>query len=279
MVGTDPHLNEDRLRALCAGDGARFDIATAALWLAALRRPGVDLEPYRQHLASMAEAVADLVRRRGTALDVLRQVLAASYGYRGDTDTYDDLQNADLLRVIDRRKGLPVALSIVYMHVARAQGWDCVGLAFPGHFLIRVEIDGSRVVLDPFYGGIAREASDMRRLLKSVSGGDAELSPHHFDAVSDRDVLLRLENNTKSRLLQRQDDAGAAAAVGRMLLVAPDRPELLFELGMLEERLGHARAAIAALDRFIAVAGTAGAYQDARYQAARTLQDLRRKLN
>jgi regulator of sirC expression with transglutaminase-like and TPR domain len=279
MIGTDPHLTEDRLRALCAGDGTRLDIATAALWLAALRRPGVDLEPYRQHLASMADAVADLVRRRGTALDVLRQVLAASYGYRGDTDTYDDLQNADLLRVIDRRKGLPVALSIVYMHVARAQGWECVGLAFPGHFLIRVEIDGSRVVLDPFYGGIAREASDMRRLLKSVGGGDAELSPHHFDAVTDRDVLLRLENNTKSRLLQRQDDAGATAALGRMLLVAPDRPELLFELGMLEERLGHARAAIAALDRFIAVAGTAGAYQDARYQAARTLQELRRKLN
>lgn len=276
---SDQLLAEERLRLICAGDGTQVDIAMAGLWLAALRRPGIDLEPYNQHLATMVEAVADQVRRRGAALEALRQVIAASYGYRGDTDSYDDLQNADMIRVIDRRKGLPVALSIVYMHVARAQGWECVGLSFPGHFLIRLGVDGVRHVLDPFYGGIVRAASDMRQLLKSIGGDAAELSPRHFDAVPDRDVLLRLENNTKTRLLQREDPAGAAQCMARMLMVAPDRPELLFEAATLEARLEHTRAAIGLLDRFLAVAATETGFDEARYRASRLLQEWRRKLN
>jgi len=278
VAESDMSLLRTQLQQACAGDGEPLDIAGVALLLAALRRPGIDLEPYRQHLAAIVAAVADLVRRRGATLDTLRQVVAASYGYRGDTEAYDDLQNADFVRVIDRRKGLPVALSILYMHVARAQGWECVGLAFPGHFLIRLECEGSRFVLDPFYGGIVREPNDMRQLLKSVSGADAELSPRHFEAVGDRDVLLRLENNTKSRLLQRGDTAGALEALGRMLLVAPDRAELLFEQGMLHAGLDHTRAALQALERFMSLTESES-NNPARYRASQAIQSLKRKMN
>src|SRR6188508_296530 len=97
----------DRLRALCAQESP-VDIAEAALLLSAARQPGLVLDPYRQHLATLVAEVADLVRRRRPALEAMRQVLAVGYGYRGDRETYDDLQNADLPRVIDRRKGLPV---------------------------------------------------------------------------------------------------------------------------------------------------------------------------
>ena len=110
----------ERLRALCAQDPT-VDIAEAALLLSAARQPALDLDPYRQHLATLVAEVADLVRRRRAPLESLRQVLAVSYGYRGDRETYDDLRNADLAHVIDRRKGLPVALSVIWMHVARAQ--------------------------------------------------------------------------------------------------------------------------------------------------------------
>ena len=82
----------------------------------------------------MASDLSDLVRRRGASPEALAEVIARSYGYRGDTESYDDLQNADLVRVIERRKGLPVALSILYLDVARRQGWEAEGLAFPGAF-------------------------------------------------------------------------------------------------------------------------------------------------
>lgn len=269
----------DRLRDLCAGDGERLDLLEAALALSALRHgEAVDLAPFRQHVAAMAADLGDLVRRRGPAAEALAEVIARSYGYRGDTESYDDLQNADLVRVIERRKGLPVALSILYLQVARAQGWEAEGLAFPAHFLIRVGIDGARHVVDPFHDGAVRDAADLRALLRQVLGPDAELHPQYFDPVSDRDVLLRLENNIRLRLAKREDWTGAAQSLERMLVIAPDRPELLFEAGQLNARLDKRRAAIAAFERFLDIEGDSGD-PGLRRRASALLQELRRGLN
>jgi len=271
--------NLDRLRSLCVGDGARLDLLEAAFELGALQRAeSVDLAPFRQHVTAMAAEVGDLVRRRGAVPERLAEVIARAYAYRGDNETYDDLQNADLARVIERRKGLPVALSILYLHVARAQGWDAEGLAFPGHFLIRIAIEGGRHVLDPFHDGAVRDAADLRALLRQVLGPDAELRPGHFDPVADRDVLLRLENNVRLRLAKRDDWPGAARSLDRMLVIAPDRPELLFEAGEINARLDKRRAAIAAFERFLAVEAGSGA-PALRQRASAMLQELRRGLN
>jgi regulator of sirC expression with transglutaminase-like and TPR domain len=274
-----PEAKLTRLGDLCAGDGQRLDLLEAALTLSVLRRgEPVDLAPFRQHVGSMASDLADLVRRRGAAPEALAEVIARSYGYRGDTDSYDDLQNADLVRVIERRKGLPVALSILYLDVARRQGWEAEGLAFPAHFLIRIGIDGARHVVDPFNDGTVRDAADLRGLLRQVLGPEAELSPQHFDPVSDRDVLLRLENNVRLRLANREDWPTAAQSLDRMLAIAPDRPELLFEAGQLNARLDKRRAAIAAFERFLDIEGTAGD-PAVRERVSSLLQELRRGLN
>ena len=268
-----------RLRDLCAGDGRRLDLLEAALTLSVLRRPEpIDLAPFRQHVASMASDLGDLVHRRGASPEMLAEIVARSYGYRGDSESYDDLQNADLVRVIERRKGLPVALSILYLHVARQQGWQAEGLAFPAHFLIRVGIDGARHVIDPFHDGVVRDAPDLRGLLGRVLGAEAELQPQHFDPVSDRDVLLRLENNVRLRLAKREDWPAAAQSLERMLAVAPDRSELLFEAGQLNARLDKRRAAIAAFERFLDVEGSTGD-PTLRARASSLLQELRRGLN
>jgi regulator of sirC expression with transglutaminase-like and TPR domain len=268
-----------RLGELCAGDGQRLDLLEAALTLSVLRRgEPVDLAPFRQHVASMASDLADLVRRRGASPEALAEIIARSYAYRGDTESYDDLQNADLMRVIERRKGLPVALSILYLDVARRQGWEAEGLAFPAHFLIRIGIDGARHVVDPFHDGTVRDAADLRGLLRQVLGPEAELSPQHFDPVSDRDVLLRLENNVRLRLANREDWSAAAQSLDRMLAIAPDRPELLFEAGQINARLDKRRAAIAAFERFLDIEGTSGD-PAVRARASSLLQELRRGLN
>jgi regulator of sirC expression with transglutaminase-like and TPR domain len=267
-----------RLHDLCAGDGRRLDLLEAALTLSILQRgEAIDLAPLRQHVAAMADSVADLVRRRGASPAILAEVIAHAYAYRGDNQTYDDLQNADLARVIERRQGLPVALSILYLHIARAQDWDAEGLGFPGHFLIRVASDGARHVVDPFHQGVVREASDLRELLQKVLGPEAELAPAHFDPVPDRDVLLRLENNVRLRLAKRQDWQGAARSLERMLAIAPDRPDLLFEAGELNVRLDKRRAAIAAFERFLDLGDGIG--PDLQKRATALLQELRRGLN
>jgi len=272
-----------RLAALCAG-ADRLDLLEAAFVMSALRRAdleeagALDLAPFRHHVAAMAADLADLVHRRGAAPERMADVIARAYAYRGDNRTYDDLQNADIVRVIERRQGLPVALAILYLHVARAQGWDAEGLAFPGHFLIRVAIDGARHVVDPFHDGVVRDAADLRDLLRQVLGPDATPRPGHFDPVSDRDVLLRLENNVRLRLARQEDWAAAARSLDRMLAISPERPELLFEAGEINARLEKRRAAIAAFERFLAVEGGHGD-PALRRRASDLLQELRRGLN
>ncbi len=276
---SDSRQDLARLRALCEGDGSRLELLEAALEISALRRDEpLDPAPFRQHVAEMAADLADLVRRRGAVPERLGEVIAGAYGYRGDSETYDDLQNADLARVIERRKGLPVALSILYLHVARTQGFEAEGLAFPAHFLIRVTIDGARHVVDPFHGGVVRDPAELRALLRQVVGPQAELQPGHFDPVPDRDVLLRLENNIRLRLANQEDWSGAARSLDRMLAIAPDRPELLFEAGAVNARLDKRRAAIAAFSRFLDIEGDQGD-PALRRRASELLQELRRGLN
>ena len=151
--------------------------------------------------------------------DVLAQVISQQFGYAGDQASYNDMQNANLMQVIDRRKGLPVALGLLYIIAARAQGWACAGLNFPGHFLIRLELGSARRILDPFNGGVKMEIPQLRSLLKGMAGEGAELKPEYYQPVSNRDVLLRLLNNIKGRAFQSNDFIRASGILHRMRMI------------------------------------------------------------
>ena len=277
-ANSDPETCARYLRELGASGARVLPIAEAALALASFERPRVDFGHYRDHLRLIArdvgqhhDAAGDLAARARA----LNEIILLKYGYSGDALTYDDLQNANLIRVIDRRKGLPVALGILYIHAARVQGWDIAGLAFPGHFLVRLSDGPERVIIDPFHGGQVCGAAELRELLKAATGSDSELLPEHYAAVSDRDVLLRLQNNLKARLLQTQNPERAVTVVETMLMLAPDLAELWHEAGMLHRHLGNMRAAGTALEQYVlrAADGTS------RHQAAAILQQLRTQLN
>ena len=266
------------LRDIGASRDAPFEIAEAALALASLDRPRVPLERYRRHLVTLTEDIGQLAvgcTSLEDRLAALNNVLVDKHGYAGDQLNYDDLQNANLIRVIDRKKGLPVALGILYIHTARAQGWKIDGLAFPGHFLLRLTEGGERLVMDPFHAGAARQTHELRDLLKAMSGNDAELRPEHYAEVSDREILLRLQNNIKLRLIQQNDAAGAEAVVARMLMLAPEQTALWWETGVLNAQAGQLQAAIEAIERFVEL----DARPQPRQEAAIFLQRLRDRLN
>ena len=260
------------------GDDAALDIGRAALALAALDYPDIDRAPYAAHLQDLVRGAAELAPGDSDAAaqaEALREILHRRHGYVGDDVTYDDPQNANLLRVIDRRRGLPVALGILYLHVARAQGWALAGLNFPGHFLLRLEARGERKILDPFRGGAELGPDALRALLKQMTGTDAALEPWHYRPVSCRDVLLRLQNNIKTRALQAGNGGRAAEVLRAMLLLAPAEAPFWRELGLIEAERGNLQSAVAALEACVSRATDARLQRD----AAGLLQRLRQKLN
>lgn len=266
------------LRAVAAQAEADIDVAEVALMLAVTGRPGVLLQPYRRHLAKMCEEVA---RHAGPepALDMrieaLAEVIAKRYGYVGTQDAFRDLDCANLTYVMDRRGGLPVTLGIVYLHVARTLGWALAGIDFPPRFLLRLDHGGRRVLLDPFEGLKVLETPALRVLLKEFSGPEAEVRPGHFRALTSREVLLRLQNTIKARLLDSRQIEDALAQVEIMLLFAPEQPELWREAGVLNSRLGNVKAAVAAFEECL----RREPGDSSRYRVSIMLQELRGRLN
>ena len=275
---------EDALRRCGEGADEAIDLAAAALLCALHEDDKIALEPCRGHLAEIAlemkrAAALDALRADDEGLDaccdVLRYVMAEKFGYRGDEENYDDLRNADLAQVMTRRRGLPVALSILYIHAARSLDWRIEGINFPGHFMIRLHGEKRAAILDPFSGGIARSIRDLRQLLKAQSSDKSELKPEHFTALENRQVLLRLQNNIKVRRIQEGDLAAAERALQRMLWLAPAQPDLWRESGILNIRLDNLLAARRSLTRYLELAEN----DQQRQRAARLLQELSQQLH
>ncbi|MCF8479232.1 MAG: tetratricopeptide repeat protein [Rhodospirillum sp.] len=255
---------EDSVRAALTRMGAlpdeEIDLAEAALLLSALDNPGTDLSVLRALLLDLREQLALRVVDLGEDPDIgkraeaLRAVLVESADFHGDMETYDDLDNSDFIRVLERRMGLPIAMGILYIHLARSQGWGMSGLDFPGHFLTRLEVEGERMILDPFHDGQNMPAPALRLLLKAIMGPAAELERGHYQPVSNRVMLTRLRNNAKIRLLEKGDAQGALARVESLRLVCPGDPTLWREKGLIHLRLGDLPEAVAALDHFLEIA-------------------------
>lgn len=267
----------DYLRAVGEAGEGPFDIAEAALMLAALDRPGRQLDGYRSHLKEMADRARDavkLLREVEDSAHAISTLLVGIYGYDGDRDSYDDPQNADLMAVIDRRRGLPVALGILYIHAARGAGLSAQGVNSPGHFLLRIARDSAEMLIDPFHGGVAVERERL--------GGPPRMAAASLDdprivgPVSDTEVLLRLQNNIKLRALNRGERQRALDIAKRMALIAPRRAEVWIDLARLNEGVGSLGAATKSYEACLALAGQG---TDLHNEAALGLYALKRKLN
>lgn len=262
---------------------SQLDLAEAALMLAVPDAPELSVDLARAHLAQLvaearAMAAEDSAARHGdlaARAALLAALLHHRHGYRGDTETFDDLANANLLRCIGRRKGLPVALGVIWLHVARALGWEAYGLDVPAHFLIALGAGDLKLAVDVFEGGVALDPAALRALLKRVTGGQADQRSVVLRPMGNRAILVRLVTNIITRRLRAGKAAGALAAIEDILRCAPQETPLWREAGLLNARLEKLAAASACLRRFVELTTD----PDARRHAEAMLTDLRNRLN
>lgn len=207
---------------------------------------------YLEHMEEMVHKLHTLYSENVTRSDeeslelqhhCLVQVMKDEFMYDGDHEDYNNPLNADMMSVIDRRRGLPVALGILYLHLAREMEWDVYGLNFPGHFLFALNHDGRTLFIDPFRDGRIVEAADMRQILKAIGGQQAELSHDYYKPLDDHDILLRLQNNLKSSLIENERYDDALKAVNAMRVFDPDEYRLLFDSAILKMKTGQVTSA------------------------------------
>ena len=243
---------DDDLLTLGLVDEADIVLDEAALSLALLDHPDTDLAPYDAVLAAIAARLADVGSDAVTAharADTLSAVLGGEYGFVGDQETYDDPANADLIRVIDRRRGLPVSLAILYVAAARRVGWIADVLDVPGHVLVLVGGDAAPIIVDPFRGGVL-VAPDELVALVAARAPNAAPAVTQVAAMPNRAVLVRLLTNQASRAAQAGHGRRALELYTRMTVMAPAYGPAWWErarLELMEHDVSAARTSLAAM--------------------------------
>jgi len=231
-----------------------LDLALAALLVARDAYPDLNVASYLDALDRIAaplrpgvEAGADA---EGTIRDI-NQLLFEVLGFRGNREDYYDPRNSYLNEVLDRRLGIPISLSLVYIEVARRVGLRVHGVGLPGRFLVGCRDRGVDVILDPFEGGRAVDEAACRSLVAEVYGDSAPYRREMLAPVRDRQMLFRMLNNLKLIYMARREPEAALPVVDKMLAIDPGSWIDYRDRGFIRYGLGRHEGARSDLRRYV----------------------------
>lgn len=244
---------------LLARPDAEIDLARACLQVAEDAYPGLDIDGYLGEIERFAARLRARLGPDATPEDrvlALNEFLFAELGFQGNAKRYYDPRNSYLNEVIDRRRGIPITLAVLYAEVGRRIELPLEGVSFPGHFLVRLPLRGGMLVLDPFSGGAPLDEDALRARLKRVIPPEALATPAGKLPLSDlpleqflapatkRQVLARLLRNLKAIYRETNRPAELLAVLNRMLVVTPDAALEWRDRGIAFEHLECWRAAL-----------------------------------
>lgn len=219
-----------------APDDDALDLARAALAVAQAEYPFLEPGPYLAQLDRLAREArercpADAGLKERVA--GLNKHLFQEQGFRGNLEDYYDPQNSYLSRVLDRKLGIPITLSLVYLEVGQRLGLPVVGVGLPGHFLVKVAGAHEEVLIDPFYQGAVLDRKECQRRLDAIYGGKVALSEQFLRAVGKREILARMLYNLKRIHLRAGDGERALVVLDMLLALQPHAFEDIRDRGML----------------------------------------------
>lgn len=262
---------------------AQIDLAEAALVIAAAEYPGLDIDAGLGQLDAMGETLRRRLRPDISATDTLlalNHYLFKELGFAGNTADYYDPRNSFLNEVLERRTGIPITISLVYMEVGRRAGLPLHGVSFPGHFLVKCAMRGGIAILDPYAGGASLSLDDLRERLATLQpdGPAPELSADMLVPAANREILARLLRNLKGIYLLRKDFARALMAADGIVSLAPQVAEEYRDRGAIYAELECFRAALGEFQRYLELKPGAADAGTVRQRIAQ-LQPLAARLN
>ena len=232
-----------------------LNLSHASLLLAKeLAYHNLNIETYLHQLDSLADRAAQRVRLNDSIAvraELLSDFLFKEEQFRGNTAVYDDPRNSYLNDVLERRLGIPITLSVLYLAIAERLELPAFGVGLPGHFIVGVAVRGDTLYFDPFHGGGRLSAADCARLVELTVGYTGAFQEEWLTAVATQDILARMLNNLRIIFTQQHQWPEAIAVVERMRLIQPENFHHLRELGVIHYQLGNMRQAATYLDAYL----------------------------
>jgi regulator of sirC expression with transglutaminase-like and TPR domain len=218
-----------------------------------LEYPDLNLDEYIQKInhigKSLKESISD-VKNPTYLISMLNEHLFENLGFSGDDDDYYNPKNNFLNEVIDKKIGLPITISILYVEIAKFIGLDLKIVGFPGHILVKYN---EEMILDPFYDGRLLDVDDLQDILNANFGGELEFLPEFLDEVKPEQILVRLARNLKNSYVQSFVYEKALRCVNMVLSIEPESSEDIRDKGIIEERLQNYEIALKYLNKYLEI--------------------------
>ncbi len=276
--------------ALVSGADASIDLARAALLIACTAYPELKPESYLEQLDALALRVRAYLDPPAPAsggpsclpvLDIIaamNEVLFQQERFHGNREDYYNPANSFLNDVLERRTGLPITLSLLYMEVGRRVGVQFDGIGLPFHFVVGRLLPRGRIYIDPYEAGRIYTARECRERVRHMLGGEVKLYTQWFEPISYRHLLARLLNNLKHIYLRAEDYACALAICDHLVLLLPHSPPERRERGAIHLQLKHYGRALRDLSTYAELAPHAQDVDEIRLQI-KTLRQIIAKMN
>ena len=200
--------------ALAAGCD-EIDLAQMALLIAAAEYPDLDVKEELRALDSLAAGASRSLGQERDPLacaNALSEYLFGEVGFRGNREDYYDPRNSFLNEVLNRRLGIPITLSLMYMEVGKRLGMPLVGVGMPGHFLVRINSQQEDLMIDPFHRGILLSEQECAQRLQEVAGAAVPWDRSYLAPVSNRELIERILRNLSGVYVARHDQPRARRA-------------------------------------------------------------------
>jgi regulator of sirC expression with transglutaminase-like and TPR domain len=236
-VSTDPYRD---FRQAVDRPEDKIDLGRAALTIALTDYPNLDVLDY---LARIDQLAGEVASRLDSEADIYRSMAALNYvlfkqhGFHGNRKDYFDPKNSFLNEVIERKTGIPITLSVLYMEVAQRVGLALDGVGFPGHFLVKCVGDGEEIVIDPFDGGEIKSRADIDKMLFNLYGGKVAFHSDLLAPSTKRDILKRMLANLKAIYINENDLVKSLSVLDRVLILDPASAEDARDRGVVYLRL------------------------------------------
>ncbi len=245
------------LSDLLAGRRDTVELDSAALLVATIEYPGLEINRYRREIDRHAELVS---RRLGPCSSGRDFVMAANaylfeeLGFHGNTTDYYNPANSCLNDVLTLRTGIPITLSVLYIEIARRLARPVRGIGLPGHFVVRYDDGAFQTYIDPFHGGRLLDAGDCLEVARSVSRGAAPFDRSVLAPVTNRQIITRMLNNLRGIYFARRAHRKALAVLNLLIGANPGSAEEYKQRALVHQQTGRMREARADFERYLELA-------------------------